>query len=181
MPEVRFFWSSTDLTLFLSPISPSAIPSPTPPKFVPHWKRGLPEPTPHLNHPSQSSSRSGPYMERRSTVSGPTAPANAFPPPLPATSYPSTRSVSPDRMGSSVSDRTQAFIHRAQTQTSSGRRPLPAIGTRSPPVPPLPGLCYPNNTHRVFIHGLFFSQVVHIVRTYKVVLACHPFQVRSLN
>jgi hypothetical protein len=100
-------------------------------------------------------------MERRSTVSGPTAPSthvatNGFPPPLPPMNYPSTRSVSPDRMASSVIGRAQTSMHRAQTQTSTGRRPLPSIGTRSPPVPPLPGLCHPNHTRRFHSYAISF-------------------------
>ncbi|KAG1753632.1 uncharacterized protein EDB91DRAFT_409264 [Suillus paluster] len=117
------------------------------PKFTPHWKRDLPAPATQPNSPSELPSRVGPFMERRSTVSGSAVPpalgaANGFLPPataLPSTSYPSTRSVSPERNPSRVIDRAQTFVHRAQTQTSSGRRPLPSIGNRSPPVPPPPG------------------------------------------
>ncbi|KAG1720052.1 hypothetical protein EDB19DRAFT_1779580 [Suillus lakei] len=116
--------------------------SSAPAKFTPHWKRDLPGPGP-LPQPNESSSRVGPFMERRSTVSGSAAPSalgtNGFPPPATSTSHSSVHSVSPERNPTSVIDRAQTIIHRAQTQTSSGRRPLPSIGNRSPPVPPLPG------------------------------------------
>lgn len=121
----------------------SALPlSSAPAKFTPHWKRDLPGPGPSPQ-PNESSSRVGPFMERRSTVSGSAIPLNlgnnGFPHPATSTNYSSTRPVSPERNPTSVIDRAQTVIHRAQTQTSSGRRPLPSIGNRSPPVPPLPG------------------------------------------
>ncbi|KAG0704911.1 hypothetical protein DFH29DRAFT_323149 [Suillus ampliporus] len=131
-----------------SPIDARAVPlSAAPPKFTPHWKRDLPAPATQPNSPSELSSRVGPFMERRSTVSGPATQstlgvANGFPPPatsFPSSGYPSTRSVSPEPNPSTVIERPQTSIHRAQTHTSSGRRPLPSIGNRSPPVPPLPG------------------------------------------
>ncbi|KAG1862123.1 hypothetical protein DFJ58DRAFT_725539 [Suillus subalutaceus] len=127
----------------VSHIDVQALPlSSAPAKFTPHWKRDLPGPGPSPQ-PNESSSRVGPIMERRSTVSGSAAPLNlankGFPPPATSTSYSSTLPASPERNPASVIDRAQTVIHRAQTQTSSGRRPLPSIGNRSPPVPPLPG------------------------------------------
>ncbi|KAG2134855.1 hypothetical protein DEU56DRAFT_809042 [Suillus clintonianus] len=117
--------------------------SSAPAKFTPHWKRDLPGPGPPPQ-PNESSSRVGPFMERRSTVSGSAVPStlgatNSFPAPATSNNYPFARSVSPERDPTSGIDRAQTVIHRAQTQTSVGRRPLPSIGNRSPPVPPLPG------------------------------------------
>lgn len=147
---------NTPLHSFTSPVPASSYPnaaphidvralplSSAPAKFTPHWKRDLPGPGPSPQ-PNESSSRVGPFMERRSTVSGSAIPLNlgnnGFPHPATSTNYSSSRPVSPERNPTSVIDRAQTVIHRAQTQTSSGRRPLPSIGNRSPPVPPLPGI-----------------------------------------
>ncbi|KAG1776882.1 hypothetical protein EV702DRAFT_1197904 [Suillus placidus] len=150
-PSANF--SNPPLHSFSVPVPPSSYPhsrstyrslplSSAPAKFTPHWKRDLPGPGPSPQ-PNESSSRVGPYMERRSTVSGSAAPLNlgnkGVPPPATSTSYSSAHPVTPECNPTSVIDRPQTVIHRAQTQTSSGRRPLPSIGNRSPPVPPLPG------------------------------------------
>lgn len=94
-------------------------------------------------------------------MSGSAAPLNLgnkeFSPPATSTSYSSARPVSPECNPASVIDRPQTVIHRAQTQTSSGRRPLPSIGNRSPPVPPLPGPSSNYQKYRSQSHGAFYS------------------------
>lgn len=90
-------------------------------------------------------------------MSGSAVPLNlsntGFPPPATSTSYSSASPVSLERNSTSVIDRAQTVIHRAQTQTSSGRRPLPSIGNRSPPVPPLPGPSSDHQNYHSLSHG----------------------------
>lgn len=94
-------------------------------------------------------------------MSGSAAPVNlgnkGFPPPPASASYSSARPVSPECNPTSVIDRPQTVIHRAQTQTSSGRRPLPSISNMSPPAPPLPGSSSNFQKYRSQSHGASYS------------------------